>query len=89
MPLCQLAAIGRRLRCDANGAEQRLWRALRANWQARSSAAKYFPHLTLTLSAPKDGEGNVEASRCVNATGHDPAIHGRLVLHGWRAWSQA
>ena len=81
MPLCQLAATVGRPRGDANGAEQRLWHAPRANWQARRSVTKYIPHLTLTLSAPKGGEGNVE--------GHDPAIQRRQVPHGWQVWSLA
>jgi hypothetical protein len=74
MPLCQLAPSVIRPRGDANGAEQRLWHAPRANWQARRS-------VTLTLSAPKGGEGNVE--------GHDPAIQRRQVPHGWEVWSLA
>jgi hypothetical protein len=81
MPLRQLAATARRLRSDANGVEQRLWHALRADWQAGISAAQYIPHLTLALSTPKGGEGNVE--------GHDPAIHRLRTVHGWHGWSEA
>jgi hypothetical protein len=62
------------LGCDAIGAEQWFW---------------HVPHLTLTLSAPKGGEGIVGAPRCVDAKGQQPAIQRRYVPHVWRVWSQA